>query len=357
MITIGVDYHKRTSSYHVLNDEGAVLRRCKLINDPTLILEFINSFNGPKQLAMEATRSWSLLHDCIKEHVTTFNLGHPAKMKLITCSERKNDKQDAKHIAELMFKDYLPKAHITTTTEREIRSLVRFRGYLVNKRRSVKNQIHALIDRNVWLCHKPTSFKNLFCQRGLNWLKTLTLPERERFILDEYLLSLNDLESQINKVEKYISQNEVHLENAHYLRTVPGFKTSTVNLYTVLVETSDIKRFHKAKGYAYYCGLIPREISSGDKYKTGRLVKGANKHLRTALIESTLAAIRVDKGLSAYYKNVKKRNGSGAAIVATARKLAYAVYHVLKEQRAYRYENTINALAVACHSSSTSEKK
>jgi len=357
MITIGVDYHKRTSSYHVLNEKGALLRRCKFINDPNLIANFINSFDGPKQLAMEATRSWSLFYDCIQPHVTIFKLGHPKKMKLITQCERKNDKQDAKHIAEMTHRNYLPQAHVTTTPEREIRSLVRFRGFLVNKKRAVKNQIHALVDRNVWLCHKPTSFKNIFCKRGLAWLKSLPLPERERFILDQYLTNLQDMLDQISDVEKYIALNEIHLPNAPYLRTVPGFQKSVVNLYTVLVETSDINRFHKAKGFAYYAGLIPRETSSGDHYKTGRLVKGANLHLRTALIESILAAIRADKGLRAYYKNVKSRNGSGAAIVATARKLAYSVYHVLKEQRAYRYENEIHAPAVACHPSSTSHKK
>jgi len=118
----------------------------------------------------------------------------------------------------------------------------------------------------------------------------------------------------------------------------------------VLVEASEITRFHKARGFAHYAGLVPREYSSGDKHRTGRLVKGANMHLRTALIESTLAAIRADQGLKAYYKQVKARQGSGPAIVATARKLSYAVYSVLKEQRAYRPE-PIRPPAAVCHPS------
>ncbi len=357
MITIGVDFHKQTSSYHVLDEEGNVLAIRKMVNDPQMINQFIRSFDGKKQLAMEATRSWSLLYDCVNEQVDVFKLGHPLKMKLITHSERKNDKNDAKHIAEMTHRNYLPQAHVTNTTVREIRSLVRFRGFTVNKRRTIKNQIHALVDRNVWPCHKPKSFKNLFCKRGLLWLTDLTLSKRERYILDQQLSNYKDVEMQIKEVESVIAKEEVHLQGAQYLRSVPGFKTSAVNFYTVLVETSDITRFHKTKGYTYYAGLLPREYSSGDKYRTGRLVKGANMHLRTALIESTLAAIRVDSGLRAYYKNVKQRKGSGAAIVATARKLACAVYAVLKEQRMYRYENDINAPAVACHPSSASSKK
>ncbi len=74
-------------------------------------------------------------------------------------------------------------------------------------------------------------------------------------------------------------------------------------------------------------------------------------HLRTALIEATLAAIRADKGLKTYYKKVKLSRGSGPAIIATARKLASAIYWVLKDQRAYVHENDINPPAAACHPS------
>lgn len=357
MITIGVDFHKKTSSYHVLDNNGKLLARRKLINDPNVFLPFIDSFKGPKQIAIEATRSWSLFYDTVKDHVDYFYLGHPKKMKLITHQERKNDKQDAKHIAELLAKDYFPKAHVTSKFERHVRTLVRTRGQFVNDRRSIKNKIHSIIDRNVWPCHKPNSFKNLFCKRGLKWLQSVDLPKKERIALNLHLNHYAFVCKKIKNLENTISKCNVLFHSIDFLRTVPGFKQSIVNLYTVLVETSDISRFHKAKGYAYYAGLAPRENSSGDKYCTGRLVKGANMHLRTALIESTLAAIRVDKGLQQYYKQVKARKGSGNAIVATARKLAYSVYYVLKEQRPYFFENTKHAPVAACHPSSASLKK
>lgn len=348
MITIGVDFHKQTSSYRLLDEEGKPLKRYKFNNDPDIIRDFLLSIPGEKQLAMEATRSWGLYYECVKDHVDYFYLGHPKKMKAITESETKNDKTDADMIAKLAYSGFLPKAHVSSITVRQLRSLVRYRGYLVNQRRSVRNQVHSLIDRNVWPCQKPGSFKNIFCKRGLKWMQELSLHERERFILDQCLQKFHQLNEQITAVELYIQSQEHDMPGVKYLRTVPGFWTSVVNLYCVLVETSDISRFRKAKGFAYYAGLIPKERSSGDKQITGRLVKGANMHLRTAIIESTLAAIRVDKGLRAYYEQVKDRRGSGPAIIATARKLSYAIYHVLKEQRAYKPENALPPVA-ACH--------
>ena len=349
MITIGVDFHKRTSSYHVLNEKGQMLKKVKLVNDQETIRTFLQSFPGPKQLAMEATRSWGLYYDCVSDLVDEFHLGHPKKMKAISESETKNDAQDAEIIARLQHAGFLPHAHVPSLDIRQLRSLLRFRHFLVNQRRSIRNQVQTLIDRNLWVSERPTSFKNVFCARGLKWLAGLPLPERERFILTQCLQAFEDLSQKIRNLEVFVQSQTLELDGLCPLRTVPGFRMSKVNAFIVLTEASAIARFKKARSFVHYAGLIPREFSSGDKHRTGGLIQGANMHLRTAFIESTLAAIRQDKGLRAYYKQVKARAGSGAGIVATARKLAYAVYYVVKEQRAYRPEN-FNPPAAACHS-------
>ena len=99
MITIGVDFHKRTSTYQVLNEQGQPLKRCKLENDTETIRDFIRSFTQPKRLAMEATRSWGLFYETTKDLVEQFHLGHPKKMVALTAAEIKNDK-----VTEVMTK-------------------------------------------------------------------------------------------------------------------------------------------------------------------------------------------------------------------------------------------------------------
>lgn len=351
MITIGVDFHKRTSTYHVLDHGGKKLMRRKFENKPELMERFFNELpTGPKQLAMEATRNWSLFYETVTPYVDHFHLGHPKKMKAITESETKNDQKDAELIAQLMHSGFLPEAHVSSLDTRQLRSLLRFRGFLVNQRRSIRNQVQTLIDRNLWPCERPGNFKNPFCRRGMAWLLNLKLPERERFILDQCLGAYSTLCQKISSIEAFIETQTPELPGLALLRTVPGFRLSRVNAYIVLLEASDITRFKKARGFQHYAGLIPREFSSGDKHRTGRLIKGANMHLRQALIESTLAAIRADRGLKAYYKSVKARAGSGPAIVATARKLSAAIFYVLKEQRPYRPE-PLHPPAAVCHPS------
>ncbi|MBL7074212.1 IS110 family transposase [candidate division KSB1 bacterium] len=75
---------------------------------------------------------------------------------------------------------------------------------------------------------------------------------------------------------------------------------------------------------------------SADKLYQGKINKQSNKYLRTAFIEAALVAIRKDPGLKAYYEYKKATKGHGKAIVATARKLAKAVYFMLRNNELYR---------------------
>ena len=117
MITICVDFHKRTSSYCVLDDNGKRIKRCKMENRPELIEQFLESIPGPKKLAMEATRNWGLFYETVRPHVDEFLLGHPKKMKAITESETKHDQKDADVISQLAASGFFPKAHVSSVVK------------------------------------------------------------------------------------------------------------------------------------------------------------------------------------------------------------------------------------------------
>jgi len=336
MITIGVDFHKRTSSYCVMRKDGTVIKRCKMENNTENIVTFLNKINEPKQVAMEATYGWGLFHDTASPHVDKFLLGHPAKMKLITESESKCDRYDAQTISQLATMGFLPQAYAPSKNSRELRSLVRLRSFLLRQRVAIRNNTHALLDRNIWQSERPRSFKNIYCDRGKKWMRSLTISPKERFILDELISSYERINDQIARIEQYINKEAIDLPETQYLRTIPGLRTSKVNIYTILFEIDDITRFRKARHLAKYAGLVPADNSSGDKQRTGKLVKRANHTLKTAIIESVFAALLVDKGLKEYFRTVRQRANPSAAIVACARKMCYAIYHVLKEQRHYR---------------------
>ena len=72
-------------------------------------------------------------------------------------------------------------------------------------------------------------------------------------------------------------------------------------------------------------GVIP-----DTRKHNGKITKMGNKIGRTALVQSTLIAIRYNPYLRSFYFKLKAKKGSGKAIIATSRKLLAIIYRTLK---------------------------
>ena len=55
-----------------------------------------------------------------------------------------------------------------------------------------------------------------------------------------------------------------------------------------------------------------------------------NKIARTALVQSTLVAIKYSPYLKNFYEKIKEKKGAGKAIIATSRKMLGIIYNTLK---------------------------
>jgi transposase len=88
---------------------------------------------------------------------------------------------------------------------------------------------------------------------------------------------------------------------------------------TIAVEVCDFRRFPTAPSFMGFCGLVPREYSSGDNTWRGKITKAGNVHVRTQLVESAWA-YRFHPNVSA---NLRRRQqgvdpGCGGAGVGCA---------------------------------------
>lgn len=335
MITIAGDIHLKTSTFCVLDEQGQRLARQKVLNDPDIIKSFIAGFPGKKQLSVEATYNWQVFYELLKNDVDEFHLLHPKKLQAIIQSQAKSDNADADMLAELTWRGRLPEAYTSCAETRQFRHLLRARVKVAQQIASVKNQVHALLNANIFYGQRPKNFKDLFCKRGLTYLQTVSLPNKDRFLVDQLLAEIQQLEKTKAQIQEYIEQAEFHTADIDLLSTVPGLKKSKLLKYIVASEIDQLSRFRNARALVAYAGLIPKEHSSGEKIRKGKLRTDSNTFLRWALIEASLGAILGDKKLKAYYQEVKSRNNSSAARVACARKLLTVVYHVLKERRPY----------------------
>jgi transposase len=116
---------------------------------------------------------------------------------------------------------------------------------------------------------------------------------------------------------------------------LPGF--SVINSLTVLAAVGEIGRFESAKHLVGYAGLGARIHDSGQMHRTGRITKAGRRDLRAALVEAAQTAANTHPHWQAELARLEPRLGRNKAIVAIARKLLIAVWHVLTKAEADRF--------------------
>jgi transposase len=121
-------------------------------------------------VTIEAVRNWYWLYELLEELGVAVKLVHPRKVRLIAESKNKSDKVDALVLAQLERTDYLPQAYIPPRPVRDMRELLRYRLVLVRLRTSLKNRIHALLDK----LGIQQSFTDLFGKAGRKFLTILS---------------------------------------------------------------------------------------------------------------------------------------------------------------------------------------
>jgi hypothetical protein len=107
---------------------------------------------------------------------------------------------------------------------------------------------------------------------------------------------------------------------------------------TVLSAIGEISRFENAKNLVGYAGLGAGVHDSGIKHQDKGITKSGRKELRWAMVEAAWGAVRSDPHWKAQYQQLKKRGKhSNEAIVAIARKLLVAIWHMLTKGEPHRH--------------------
>ena len=120
------------------------------------------------------------------------------------------------------------------------------------------------------------------------------------------------------------------------LMTIPGIKEYAAT--SLIAEIGvDMTKFQTAAHLASWSGLKPRNDVSNGKYKSRRITHG-NVFLRKTIIECAWAASRTKDcffSRFSYHQTAVRKKNKMKVLVAVARKLLIAVWHVLHDETAY----------------------
>ena len=289
------------------------------------------TLNPQDAVVLEMTTNTWQVYDELLPYVHSVTVVHPPHVALITRSQVMTDKIAASHLARLHAKGLLVGIWIPPQEVRDRRALSAQRRKMTRLATQAKNRLHAVLHRHHLL---PPEGK-LFSPDKYAWWQSLSLTPLEKAMLQTDLDTLAFAHSQIASLEQAMLSLAAQDERIPLLIQIPGI--SLVNAMSILAAIGDIARFPEAKKLVGYAGLGARVHDSGLTTRSGRITKAGRKDLRAALVEAAQTAANTHPHWQAELARLEPRLGRNKAIVAIARKLLVAVWHVLTFQVADRF--------------------
>jgi len=336
MWSIGLDVHQKSSTVCILNEDGKVVKQMKIRGRWSKMLTEFRDLKHPFAVCYEASCGYGYLHDQLQRIAQRVVVAHPAQLRLIFRSKRKNDRVDAKKPATLLFLDQVPSVYVPSVDVRGWRSLIEFRHRLIAKRVRVKNSLRSLLrGQGVEL---PSGQRMWTC-KGLAFIRDVDLSPRPLALQrDIQLDELESIHQQIRRAEAELNAMGDAHPGVYWLRTIPGVGPRTAEAVVAYIDNA--RRFAHNKYVGSYFGLVPSQDQSSDRNRLGHITREGPSTVRKMLAEAAWQGIRHSRHIRNYYDRMlhgdeqRKR----IALVATAHYLVRVMHAMLRSGEVWRFD-------------------
>ena len=330
---IGIDIGK--NSFHVvgLDQRGAIALRQKWSRGQ---VETRLANLPPCLIGMEA---------CVGAHHLSRRLqrlGHdarlmPARYVRPYSKGQKNDFRDAEAIAEAVQRPTMRFVATKTAEQLDLQALHRVRERLVSQRTGIINQIRAfMLERGIAV------------RQGIGFLRAelpSILATRSDVLSPRMLRVIEDLAGDWRRLDERVeglSSEIAALADqdaaCKRLMTVPGVGPIISSAMVAAIGAGDV--FSKGRDFGAWLGLVPRQISTGDRTILGKISKRGNRYLRVLFVQAAwVVLVRLKPkdweryGLKSWIEAAKKRLHHNVLAIALANKLARIAWAVLNKER------------------------
>jgi transposase len=327
-LTIGIDLGDRKSTLCVLDAAGQIVTEEAIMTGTGSFSDYFRRF-PPSVIVIEVGMHSRWANRVLAECGHQVIVANPCKIKLIYGSDNKNDRVDARSLAQLARVDrklLFPVTHRGEDAQAAL-SLLRARDSAVRARTRLINTVRGLIKPTGIRLHVPSNaevFPIRACEQ---------IPERLRLATALLLEQIESLSDTISVYDQYVE----HLVNTEFthaklLQQVPGVGALTALAFVLTLDRPD--RFETSRKVGAYLGLRPRQDQSGERNPQLGINKGGDEFLRRLLIQSShyiLGAFGPDCELRRWGLAIAGRGGRRAkkrAVAAVARKLAVLLHRL-----------------------------
>ena len=327
---IALDIHRAFAEAVVWQD-GKLKRLGRVDVRRDRLAAFAATLSKDDVVVVEATGNASAVAAVIGPHVKRVVIANPKQVRIIAHAKIKTDTIDAGVLAQLYASGFLPEVWVADEPTQALRRQVTRRNQIERQRSRLKNIIQSIL--HVHLI-PSCPHQDLCGSKGRAWLGEQVLPEDERLAVERHLREFDRLGDDLKVVERDLARSALADESVTRLMTIPG--VDMVVALALMAAIGDVERFEAPQKLVSYLGLNPsvRQSGPGPAYH-GRITKQGRGHARGMLVEAAWAAARAPGPVRAFFLRVRARRGQHVAAVATARKLAVLIWHLLRKGESY----------------------
>jgi transposase len=326
-LTIGVDLGDRWSFYCVLDEAGKIILEQKVSTTPEAMKQTFGKI--PRSLmALETGTHSPWVSRLLTELGHQVIVAHAQKVELITKSNRKDDRHDARTLARLARIDpelLGPVRHRSAKAQIHL-TVIRARAELVSARTALVNAARGLVK----------SFGQRLPKCGTDQVNEKLAEGLSAELRDVLAPLLREVESLSQRIQEYDERMEKIAKEVYpevsLLKQVKGVGTQIALTYVLTIE--DPYRFAKSREVGCFLGLKPGRRNSGKSEPQKRISKEGDRYLRTMMVQGAhyiLGPFGEDSDLRRWGRKLGERGGKNAkkrAVVAVARKLAVLLHRL-----------------------------
>lgn len=340
MFYVGVDLHKEQSWFYIMDQNGNKVTSQSIPNSCDSLKSFFATIPAPFTLAVEATYNWYFFMDIAEKFAKTASLANSYELKAFAKRHKKTDKIDARLIADILRKGFLPTVFIPDPSIRSLKELLHYRINLVRDRCRNIFRLKNTLDKI-----GADSNGDFTTEKRLREIPVDSFAEFYRYGISGYIDRIAELSRRIYGMKTYLRDELLTDKDIQNLITIDGLDYFSAAL--IKTEIADINRFASFNRLCAYAGLAPRVSQSGNKAAHhGALMVNRKKNLQWILLETVFHFIKATPERQARYEEIKGRKGSHTAKVVMARRMLKVIYHVLKEQRPYYCDKSERPLKI-----------
>jgi transposase len=328
---IGFDVDSMATHISVFSERGREILHTKIATREADLVAFMRSIAGPKRVALEESQLADFVTRTIEPYATKVIRCLPQHNRLISESEQKYDRADARSIAELLFLDKLKEVHHAPWIYRQLREGIR--AYWVASRdlSRTKCQLKAFYLFNGVHC---TGEKVYASRYRAGFTKQLDKRSANLQLLNQLYLQLDFFRTRkaahikiLKELVKPFKQDERNLI------TYPGI--GLIGACSLIAYLENGWRLKNKRKLWQYCGVGVRRHESAGKGRRKASRQG-NRYLKNVVM--TAAATIANRKMADNALTKMWREGIAAGIPGDRMKRNMARKVAVLAQRSLRFK-------------------